>query len=297
MDLQQLDAHRATVATATGETGYAAVGDAGAPPAVFVHGVGTNAALWRNVIDRLPERRCLAIDLPGHGHTPAAPDQDLTLAGLADAVEAFCDALDLDAIDLVANDTGGGVAQIVAARRPGRLRSLALTNCETHDNVPPPAFQPTVDLARAGQLAPGAPTLLDDLATARAAVFAMGYESPDQPPLDVVDAFLRPALGTPDAAQRFEHLIAGLEPSALLAAESALRELTVPTLVVWGTADEFFELRWAHWLRDTIPGATEVVEIPGAKLFFPDERGPELAALLARHWATSPVAHGRLTGA
>jgi hypothetical protein len=54
-----------------------------------------------------------------------------------------------------------------------------------------------------------------------------------------------------------------------------------------------FELRWAYWLRDTIPGVTEVVELEGAKLFFPDERGAELASHLRRHWSALQPTHGR----
>ena len=65
------------------------------------------------------------------------------------------------------------------------------------------------------------------------------------------------------------------------------RELTVPTLVVWATGDEFFDLRWAYWLRDTIPGVVNVVEIEGAKLFFPDERASDLVPHLQQFWATA----------
>jgi hypothetical protein len=46
-------------------------------------------------------------------------------------------------------------------------------------------------------------------------------------------------------------------------------------------------LRWAYWLRDTIPGVTEVVEIDGARLFFPDERAADLVPHLQRHWAAA----------
>jgi pimeloyl-ACP methyl ester carboxylesterase len=74
----------------------------------------------------------------------------------------------------------------------------------------------------------------------------------------------------------------------LLAIEPALARLQVPTLIVWGTGDKFFRLKWAYWLRDTIPGATDVVEIDGARLFFPDERATELTAALRRHWDTHP---------
>jgi pimeloyl-ACP methyl ester carboxylesterase len=58
------------------------------------------------------------------------------LTRLARVVEDFCAALDLTGVDLVANNTGGAIAQIVAAHQPERLATLTLTNCETRGNVP-----------------------------------------------------------------------------------------------------------------------------------------------------------------
>ncbi len=286
MSLERFDPFRVQVRTALGtvaaiDTAPVAAAD---DPLLFVHGVGTNGHLWGGVIDALArERRCIAIDLPGHGLSPVTDDQDLTLDGLADLVEAFCAAAALDTLDLVAHDTGGAVAQIFAARHPERLRSLTLTNCETHDNIPPPAFAPTVDLARAGELAPGAAALLADIPTARAMVFAMGYENPEHLDEERTRDFLEPILGDQERALAFQRLVAGLEPSALLAVEPALRGLDVPTLVVWATGDEFFDVKWAHWLRDTIPGVVDVVTVPEAKLFFPDERPADLVAPLRAH--------------
>jgi pimeloyl-ACP methyl ester carboxylesterase len=238
MSFDDFDAHRSMLPTRSADLSYVTFGDG--PVALFVHGIGTNALLWRNVIAALPGRRCIAVDLPLHGQSPARPDQDLSLGALADVVAEFCDALGLTEIDLVANDTGGAVAQIFAARHPERLHTFTLTNCDTHDNVPPEAFLPTVELARAGALAPTAPDLLADLAVARRAVFSLGYEDPNQPSLELVEAFLRPILGTPEQARQFEHMLATLGPDDLLAAEPALAALTVPTLIVWGTADTFF---------------------------------------------------------
>src|SRR5690242_4200481 len=290
MDLHTLETHRRTVRTRTGDVSCIDVGEG--PPALFVHGVATNALLWRNVISELAgERRCIAVDLPLHGHNPAAPDQDLTLDGLADAVDAFCDADGLVNVDLVAHDTGGAVAQIVAARRPERLHTFTLTNCDVHDNVPPEEFKPTVELAKAGALAPSAPALLADLDAARLAVFGTGYEHPEVLDLEVVRAFLEPVIGTPERARRFEQLLAAMEPRYLLAVEPSLGQLRVPTLVAWATNDPFFDVKWAYWLRDLIPGAREVVEIEGAKLFFPDERAAELVPHLRRHWAAASHEH------
>jgi pimeloyl-ACP methyl ester carboxylesterase len=78
------------------------------------------------------------------GRLAVRPGQDLSLTGLAKVVEDFCAALDLTGVDLVANDTGGAVAQIVAAHQPERLATVTLTNCETQGNVPPLAFKPMV---------------------------------------------------------------------------------------------------------------------------------------------------------
>jgi len=60
--------------------------------------------------------------------------------------------------------------------------------------------------------------------------------------------------------------------------------LNVPTLLVWGTADTMFPVKWAYHLRDLIPGAREVIEIDGAKLFFPEERPEDLVPHLRRLW-------------
>ena len=71
-EMERLDKHRGQVLTRSGPASYVDTGGPGRP-VLFVHGVGTSSYLWRNVIGLLDgERRCVAIDLPLHGHTPAA---------------------------------------------------------------------------------------------------------------------------------------------------------------------------------------------------------------------------------
>jgi pimeloyl-ACP methyl ester carboxylesterase len=285
MNLSQLETHRRTIQTAMGPVSCLDIGEG--PVTLFVHGVGTNALLWRHAISALAgERRCVAVDLPLHGHTPAAPDQDFRLSSLAAVLDAFCTAADLGEIDLVANDTGGAVSQVFAANHPERLRSLCLTNCETHDNIPPEEFKPVVELAAVGAIAAGAADLLADYPLARESLFGTSYEHINHLPIEVLRTFLQPVLGTPERAHQFEQLLVSLLPEDLLAVEPELAKLQVPTLIVWGTADVTFELSWAYWLKDLIPGATEVVEIEGGRLFFPDERSDELVSSLRQHWST-----------
>jgi pimeloyl-ACP methyl ester carboxylesterase len=284
MQLKELEAHRHTVTTRSGEISYLDIGTG--PVALFVHGISTNAYLWRNVISALAgQRHCIAIDLPLHGQSPVTAGQDLSIAALAAGLEDFCDALGLTGIDLVANDTGGAIAQIFAARHPQRLATLTLTNCDTSGNLPPEAFKPMIELASAGNLAPSAVALFGDLSGAAQVAFGSAYEHVDQVDPEIIRAYLEPCFGTMERARQFERLLTALDAGDLAAVTPQLSELTVPTLMVWGTGDTFFDVSWAYWLRDTIPGTTGVVTVDGARLFFPEERPMDLVPHLEQHWA------------
>jgi pimeloyl-ACP methyl ester carboxylesterase len=289
MQLSELNAHRHTAATRFGEISYLDLG--AGPTALFVHGIATNAYLWRHVMDALSgQRRCIAIDLPLHGQSPVAAEQNLSLAALAAGLDDFCEVLGLTGIDLVANDTGGAIAQIFAARYPQRLATLTLTNCDTVDNLPPEAFKPIVELAAAGNLAPSAVSMFANLEAAAQTSFASGYEHLDRVDRDVIRSYLQPCFGTIERARQFERLLVSLDVGDLQAVMPQLGELTVPTLVVWGTGDAFFDVSWAYWLRDTIPGTTRVVTVDGARLFFPEERPMDLVPHLEQHWAAVAAA-------
>ena len=65
---------------------------------------------------------------------------------------------------------------------------------------------------------------------------------------------------------------------------SLARQILGTNLIVWGTGDIFFDVEWAYWLRDTIPGTRNVVLVDAARLFFPEERPSELVKPLREHW-------------
>jgi pimeloyl-ACP methyl ester carboxylesterase len=275
------DKHRVT--TRVGDVAYVDRGHG--PVALFVHGVFLNSHVWRHVIDRLAgERRCIAVDLLAHGDTTAGPEQDVSLSAEADMLEAFCVAMGLGRVDLVANDSACAIAQIFAVRYPERLRTLTLTNGDTHDNYPPEAFKPTIGLAAAGILSQQRETFLANPELLRNG-FGAGYEDIDEVAPETLAAYVKPLLATPEATRNLERWLVGLQDnSQTTAIAPQLRELATPTLVVWGTGDEFFPVKWAYWLQGAIPGVRKVVLLEGAKLFFPEERPDELTAALREHW-------------
>ncbi|HJQ84005.1 MAG TPA: alpha/beta hydrolase [Candidatus Binatia bacterium] len=286
MDATTFHSRRRFTKTPSGRIAW--VDHGAGPPAVFVHGVPLNGFHWRHVMERVGDlRRCIAPDLMGLGYTEIAADQDVSFTAQARMLAELCDALDLGQIDLVGNDSGGGIAQLFAARYPERLRSLTLTNCDTHDNWPPAGVLPIIEAARGGMLADASRMMLADPAMARSeAGLGVGYADPSALTDEAIRVYLEPLLSTPERIANMHRYWTSFDCAQTVAIEPALRALRVPALVVWALADPFFPVRWAHWLRDTIPGVVRVVEVPEAKLFFPEDRPDALAAPLRELWTT-----------
>jgi pimeloyl-ACP methyl ester carboxylesterase len=273
------EACRRTFTGRQGAMSYIDVGEG--PAAVFVHGVFVNGLLWGKALAALSgERRCIAIDLPANGRSVANDEQDLSLNANVELLAELCVELGLAPVDLVGNDTGGALCQIFAVRKEELLRTLTLTNCDVHDNLPPKAFALGKQLAEQGQLAPLLEALGKDVELARGDPgLAMGYKHPERLPDEIVDAYMGP-FADPDRARQLERFIRSTRVEELLAVDEGLARLNKPTLIVWGTEDRFFEPSWAHWLADRIPGASDVVEVRGGGLYFVDEYAEEFVAAL-----------------
>ncbi|HEY5850228.1 MAG TPA: alpha/beta hydrolase [Lysobacter sp.] len=276
---------RKEVSTPSGRISYVEQGDG--PVALFVHGVLLNGYLWRHQLAALGDaRRCVALDLLGHGHTRIDSDQDVSVTANAHMLAQFLDALAIDQVDLVGNDSGGGICQIFAALYPSRLRSLVLSNCDAHDNWPPDAFKPFVDMVAAGGLADTLQAMLGDKAVYRSAL-APAYERPDAVADATIEAYLRPFVATEHRTRDLERFVNAFDCRHTLAIEDGLRQLQAPTLIAWGTDDIYFPLEWSHWLAQAIPGTRRRVEFAGARIFFPEERWQDFNEAVRAHWAAS----------
>jgi len=112
-----------------------------------------NGFQWRGALERLhARRRCIAPDVMGMGFTQTPEGQMISPVTQATMLAMLLDTLHIDAVDLVANDSGGLVAQLFLAKYPQRVRTLLLTNCDVDENSPPPQFLPFVEQARKGIL-------------------------------------------------------------------------------------------------------------------------------------------------
>jgi pimeloyl-ACP methyl ester carboxylesterase len=230
-------------------------------------------------------RRCIALDLLAHGDTEIAPDQDVSVTANARMLREVIDVLGIDKVDLVGNDSGGGIAQIFAAMNPSRVRSLTLTDCDVHDNWPPEAFKPFLEMAAAGGLRGTLDAMLADKNVYRSAgALGPAYEHPDQVTDETIEIYLRPLVRTEQRTRDFQRFLAAFDSSHTVAVEAHLRTLQAPTLIAWGTDDVYFDVQWSHWLAKTIPGTRKRIELRGARIFFPEERASAFNRELRSHW-------------
>ncbi len=248
-------------------------------PVVFVHGALVDGRLWDPVVERLlPDFRCIVPDWPLGAHRIAMPpDADFSPTGLADLIADLLDALDLRAVTLVGNDTGGGLCQLVVTRSPERIGRLVLTDCDAFRNFPPAMFRGLVLAARARVLTAAVQPLR--FAPLRRLPFAYGWLTERKLPGELLHSWLEPFFGDAGVRRDVRRLFAGIERNALLDNSARLREFNRPVLIAWARDDPFFPLDHAYRLARIFPDA-HVVEVPDARAFISLDQPERLAELL-----------------
>jgi pimeloyl-ACP methyl ester carboxylesterase len=84
--------------------------------------------------------------------------------------------------------------------------------------------------------------------------------------------------------EAFQNYWLGFDNAQTVAIFPALKRLHVPTLIVWGLKDIFFDKKWAYWLKETIPGARRVIEVADGRLFFPEDMPDALTRPMLQFW-------------
>ena len=230
-------------------------------PIVFVHGLLANGELWREVLPLLAgDFRVIAPDWPlGSQELPLDRGTGTTPPEMAELVADFIEALGLDDVTLVGNDSGGALCQMVAASRPERLARLALTPCDTYEHFPPPEF---AALKRVGSSAAGlfalGQAMRPALARRRPEAFGLLMKRYDD---ELTARWMRPIRENAEIRRQTAAFIAAMNPLHTLAAAGRLRSSELPVLIAWAPEDRFFKLASAERLAADIPNARlELVE-------------------------------------
>lgn len=259
------------------------------PNLVFVHGWPLNGNTWRNVVPHLDGFTRYVIDLPGCGATKATDRTPLTVRGHADAVVDFIDALDLDDVVLVGQDSGGMMCRFAAEKRPEQVAGLVLAGSEI-----PGVHAPLVNLFKALAKLPGAKAMFR---------FSIGNKFVAKTPLilggtvydkalldgELRTNLLKPVLADSEGMDAAVAMIKDFSFDDIDALEDVHAKLTMPTLLVYGEDDGFFPVEKARAMAEQFGGPTEFVSIPKAKLLVHEEH-PERLADLTRAFYGNQVA-------
>lgn len=250
------------------------------PPIVFVHGVGVNGDLWRGVVPRLADaHRCITPDLPlgAHSH-PLRSDTDMSLPGLASIVADFVAALDLDDVAIVANDTGGAIAQALVADHPERIGRLVLTSCDAFDKYPPTPQRYLVVAARSRALMWFVAwsvqfKLVQRLPTA--------YGWTTRRPIDpaIMRSYTDPVRRDPGVRADLARLLRAVDTRDSYAAAAGLRAFDRPALVLWADGDRLFPPEDGRRLAKLLPHG-RFATIPDSRTFVPEEQPERLASIV-----------------
>ena len=249
-------------------------------PLLFVHGVIVNGDLWRKVVPQLSKDfRCIVPDWPlGSHEIPMSPDADLTPPGLARLVIEFMDALGLETVTLVGNDTGGAICQMVAAEYPDRVARLVLTSCDLYDRFPPPLFKPLAKIVKL----PGALWLVGQTTRPRFAQrlpIAFGYVTKRLPPPEVIDSYLAPGRSSRGVRRDLAKVFGSVDARYTLEAAEKLKGFEKPVLLAWAGEDKLFPLEYAERLAAAVPNGTLEV-IPDSYTFIAEDQPERLAEVI-----------------
>jgi haloalkane dehalogenase len=258
------------------------------PVALFLHGFPLNGFQWRDAVTRLATvRRCIAPDFLALGWTEVAAGQDVGPAAQVSMIVAFMDRLGVDRADVVANDSGGAIAQLLVAHHPDRVRTLLLTNCDTEIDSPPAALLPVIALSKAG-------TFVDEwlgrwkndkrLARSRDGIGGMCYTDATHPTDEAIDCYFGPLVASEPRKALVHAYAIALETNPLTGIERLLTTSHIPVRVVWGTADTIFSSANARYLSRVFDRSRGVRRLAAAKLFWPEERPDIIVEEAHRLW-------------
>jgi pimeloyl-ACP methyl ester carboxylesterase len=249
-----------TVSLNAGTIHYEKAGPSDGRPVVFIHGYSMGSSLWRPLSERLGLSgfSCLAPTWPLGAHTePMLDGAELTMERIAAMVGELLDALGLEDVVLVGNDTGGAIAQLVATSAPERLGALVLTSCDAFEHFPPPILKPLIAAAKAG---PAYTAALQPLRTRfgrKRGFGGLAHADID----DLVAAWVEPALTNRRVRNNLRRLTVSLNRETTIRAAALLPRFTKPALVAWSADDLFFPREDGQRLAEALPNCRfEVIE-------------------------------------
>jgi haloalkane dehalogenase len=252
------------------------------PVVVFLHGFPLSGHTWDAVVAHLRDRfTCYMPDLIGLGESHSTAGDDYASPGQARSLHGLLSELGVESYALVGNDTGGWVARELALIDRQRVSHLVLTNTEIPGHRPPwiPMYQALAHL-------PGFGAVVRQLFRSRtfrrsSLGFGNCFHDPTRLDGEFRERFVEPLIASPDRMNGAMAFLRHMSFRRLDEFRGLHRQLTMPTLFLWGSDDPFFPEAKAREMIGQFPKVQAFQPIRNAKLFFYEEHPQEVAQLIA----------------
>ncbi len=227
-------------------------------PIVLLHGTSASLHTWDGWVRSLESRRrVIRVDMPGFGLTGPSPDGDYSIGRYIRFTAAVLDHFGVERCVLAGNSFGGWVAWETALADPARVEALILV-----DSAGYAIRSQSVPLAFRVAKIPILNRLMEVTLPRRLVESSVRnvYGNPDKVTPELVDRYYEITLREGNRAalvQRFVQAPLGID-------EARIRELRVPTLIIWGGRDRLIPAEYGGlFLRD----------IAGSRLVMFDDLG------------------------
>jgi pimeloyl-ACP methyl ester carboxylesterase len=185
-------------------------------------------------------------------------------------------ALDLDDVTIVANDTGGAVAQSLVGRHPERIGRLVLTSCDAFEKFPPTPQRYLEFTARSRALMWLVAWSVQFRVVQRLPT-AYGWVTSRPIEPAIMRSYTEPVRTNPGVRRDLTRLLRAVDTRYTYEAADALRTFDRPALVLWADGDKIFPREHGRRLAELLPqGRFELV--PNSRTFIAEEQPEHLAA-------------------
>jgi pimeloyl-ACP methyl ester carboxylesterase len=249
----------------------------GGTAVILIHGFATSSFLWRHIAPSITDagHTAYAVDLFGHGESDRPFDADFGIAAQAEYLDAAMTALRVARALLVGVDIGGDIALRLAATRPERVEKMILINTPAFDELP--AKDITQMQRNTARFAVRTTRGILGAAPLVEAVLRKSVADPEKHmPTRLIARYLAPFVGK-DGTSHLLALATAISGEDL--EDVDLRNIHVPTLILWGDEDPFVDGRVADKLTNALPDG-RLVRIPGIGRLLPEENPEYLTELL-----------------
>jgi 3-oxoadipate enol-lactonase/4-carboxymuconolactone decarboxylase len=247
-------------------------GNPHAPPLLLFGSLGSSTQMWDPQVPVLSARfRVMRVDLRGHGASPV-PAGPYSLDDLVDDVEQVLSRLEVQRVDVAGLSLGGMVAMRLAARRPERVRRLALL-CTSAYLPPAEEWRQRAEVVRADGTAGVADAVVGRWLTPQGAAAAP----------ELVNQLLEMVRSTPA-----EGYAACCEAIADMDLRDQLGSIAAPTLLIAGAQDPATPPEHLQAVQQAL-GQAELLVLDGAAHLANMEQPEAVNAALVRHFTGRPV--------